>query len=110
MIKYFSLPVSVGCLVYRKANDEESLPLVSVSKGYAYLLSVQKNAHMNQKRRGELLSFSSSSWRSQPTRPGPLGRRMTSSSPAPACSRRGRQGTADRPHVFSCNFVKGASL
>ena len=33
---------------------------------------------------------------------------MTSSSPAAV--EFGRQGSADRPHIFSCSFVKGASL
>ena len=31
-IKYFGLPISVSCPVYRNVNDEECLPLVSVSK------------------------------------------------------------------------------
>ena len=37
-IKYIGLPVSVSCPVYRNVNDEESLPLVSVSKGCTSLL------------------------------------------------------------------------
>ena len=39
-IKYFGLPVSVSCPVYSKVNGEESLPLVSVSKGCTSLLRI----------------------------------------------------------------------
>ena len=46
---------------------------------------------------------SSSSWRSQ-IRPA---REMKSFSPAPALAvELGCQGSADRPHIFSCSFVK----
>ena len=34
-IKYVGLAISVSCSVYRNVNDEESLPLVSVSKARA---------------------------------------------------------------------------
>ena len=54
--KYFGLPISVSCLVKKNANDEESVPSVSVSKGCTSRLFVRNNVHMNQKRREELLS------------------------------------------------------
>ena len=52
-IKCFGLPISVSCPVYGNVKDDESLPLVSVSKGCTSLLSVQSDVHMNQKRREE---------------------------------------------------------
>ena len=42
--------MSVSRLVERNVNDEDSLPLVSVSKGCASLLSVENDVHMNPKR------------------------------------------------------------
>ena len=50
-IQYFGLPISVSCPVYRNVNDEECLPLVSVSKKCIFLLWVQNDVHMNQKQR-----------------------------------------------------------
>ena len=41
---------SVSCPVDRIVNDEESLPLVSVSTGFTSLLSVQNDVRMNQER------------------------------------------------------------
>ena len=43
-IKYFGPPVSVSCPVYRNINDEECLPLVSVSKGMC-ILSLELRSH-----------------------------------------------------------------
>ena len=42
-IKYCGLPVSVSCPVYRNVNDEECLPLVSVSKGCTGVALTRKN-------------------------------------------------------------------
>ena len=46
-IKYFGLPVSVSCPVYGNVDDEESLPLVSVSKRCAS--RSQRDVHLSLK-------------------------------------------------------------
>ena len=50
-IMYCCLPVSVSCPVYRNVDDEECLPLASVSKGMHVSIGVHNDVHMNQKRR-----------------------------------------------------------
>ena len=55
-IKYFGLPVSVTFPVNRNVNDEECLPLVSVSKGCASLLQAHNDVHLNPEHREQFLS------------------------------------------------------
>ena len=50
-IKNFCLPVHFNTPVYRNVIDEESLPLVSVSKECTSLLQLRNDVHVNQKHR-----------------------------------------------------------
>ena len=47
-IKKFGLPPSASCPVNRNVNDEECLPLVSVSKGCVSVFQVQSHVHINK--------------------------------------------------------------
>ena len=55
-IKYFGLPVSVSCPICRNVNDEQCLPLVSVSQGCTSLLSAANGDDRNHTQTEEFLS------------------------------------------------------
>ena len=55
-IKKFGLPPSVSFLVDRNVHDEESLPLVSVSKGCTFFFKVWIDVYNNIIPKEEFLS------------------------------------------------------